>query len=283
MFIDNVVEVAKRELAWEVDYIREAECSKKFKKYLEPYPDYYVPNVIGKFHIFYQFISLISFTKKKMILIIKKFPDQLCSKKVFTTELIDGVPVDKCAEMDLETREHICKLIMELCLKELFVFRYMQTDPNWSNFFYNPETRKMILLDFGACREYDKSFMDNYIEIINGASKNDRNKVLKLSQKMKFLTGYESKIMEESHVDAVMMLGQVFNENTEKFDFGEQQITRGISKMVPTIINHRLCPPPEEIYSLHRKLSGVFLLCAKLNVKINCRDMFREVYNKYPF
>lgn len=47
-FIDNVIEVAKRELAWEVDYFREAECTKKFKKLLEPFPVYHVPKVIGK-------------------------------------------------------------------------------------------------------------------------------------------------------------------------------------------------------------------------------------------
>jgi aarF domain-containing kinase len=48
MFIDNVVEVAKKELAWEVDYVREAECTRKFKKALEPYPEYFVPDVIGQ-------------------------------------------------------------------------------------------------------------------------------------------------------------------------------------------------------------------------------------------
>lgn len=47
MFIDNLVEVAKRELAWEVDYVREAECTRKYKKFMEPYTDYYVPTVIG--------------------------------------------------------------------------------------------------------------------------------------------------------------------------------------------------------------------------------------------
>ena len=95
--------------------------------------------------------------------------------------------------MDLETREHIARLIMHLCLKELFVFRYMQTDPNWSNFFYNTETRQLVLLDFGACRTYEKEFMDKYIEVINAASYGDRDKVLNLSREMKFLTGYESK------------------------------------------------------------------------------------------
>jgi aarF domain-containing kinase len=47
LFIDNLITVAKRELAWEVDYVRESECTKKFKELLTPYPEYYVPHVIG--------------------------------------------------------------------------------------------------------------------------------------------------------------------------------------------------------------------------------------------
>jgi aarF domain-containing kinase len=46
-FIDNLVTIAKRELAWEVDYVREAECTKKFQQLLKPYPEYYIPQVIG--------------------------------------------------------------------------------------------------------------------------------------------------------------------------------------------------------------------------------------------
>ena len=37
----------------------------------------------------------------------------------------------------------LCLNILKLCLKELFEFRFMQTDPNWSNFFYNPVTEKV--------------------------------------------------------------------------------------------------------------------------------------------
>lgn len=255
MFIDNVVEVAKRELAWEVDYTREAECAKKYKGLMMPYPEYYVPTVI----------------------------DDLSTKQVFTTEMIEGIPVDKCVDMNVQIREHISELIMRLTLKELFEFRFMQTDPNWSNFFYNINTKQLILLDFGACRAYEKAFMDKYIEVINAASEGNRNKVLQLSREMKFLTGYESKIMENAHVDAVMILGQIFDNNHEYYDFGGQNVTKQIQVLVPTIIHHRLCPPPEEIYSLHRKLSGIFLLCAKLGVRIKCRDMFRDIYANYKF
>lgn len=89
--------------------------------------------------------------------------------------------------------------------------------------------------------------------------------------------------MEEAHVDTVMILGEVFREGTGEFDFGAQDTTKRIQRLVPTILTHRLCPPPEEIYSLHRKLSGVFLLCSKLKVKMDCRQMFLNVYDGYAF
>lgn len=37
----------------------------------------------------------------------------------------------------------LCKKMLKLCLKELFEFRFMQTDPNWSNFLYNSDTRQV--------------------------------------------------------------------------------------------------------------------------------------------
>ncbi|EEB14442.1 conserved hypothetical protein [Pediculus humanus corporis] len=252
LFIDNLVEVAKRELSWEVDYEREAECTKKFKKLLLPYPDYVVPDVI----------------------------DELSTKQIFTSTLIEGIPVDQCADLPEKDREHVCILIMQLCLREIFEFRYMQTDPNWSNFFYEPTSKKMCLLDFGATRSYEYEFVKKYIENIRAAAEGDRQAVLNISKEMGFLTGYESKKMQNAHVDAVMILAEVFSAE-KAFDFGLQDTTRRIQKLVPTIVTERLCPPPEEIYSLHRKLSGVFLLCAKLKVKISCREMFFTVYNKF--
>lgn len=48
MFLENLMTVAKRELAWEVDYLREAECTKKFKAILMGYDGFYVPFVVGK-------------------------------------------------------------------------------------------------------------------------------------------------------------------------------------------------------------------------------------------
>lgn len=96
--------------------------------------------------------------------------------------------------MPLEDRRFIGEKIIELCLLELLEFRYMQTDPNWANFLYNPEKKQILLLDFGASREYPKPFMDQYVKILKAACDSDRETVLKVSRDLGFLTGYESKV-----------------------------------------------------------------------------------------
>jgi aarF domain-containing kinase len=68
MFIDNIVKVAKRELAWEVDYLREAEYTANFAEMIKNYPDFKVPRVIN----------------------------DLTTIRVLTTEFVPGVPMDQC-------------------------------------------------------------------------------------------------------------------------------------------------------------------------------------------
>ncbi|KAF2404429.1 ABC1-domain-containing protein [Trichodelitschia bisporula] len=255
LFLDKTIANAQTELAWECDYLREADCARRFKKLLEDDTDVFtVPEIIP----------------------------EASGREVLTAELMQGSAVTKLPSLTQEQRDWIGMQILRLCLREICEFKFMQTDPNWTNFLYNPENNKLELLDFGASREYPDEFVDPYIKVLEAASRHDRNAVAELSIQLGYLTGAESMHMRNAHIDSVLTLAEPFtNQAPEEYDFRDQTITDRVRSLIPLMVKERLAPPPEETYSLHRKLSGAFLLCANLGSKVRCRELFRNAIKKY--
>ena len=141
---------------------------------------------------------------------------------------------------------------------------------------------KLELLDFGASREFPTAFIDPYIRILLAASIGDRATIQQLSVTLGYLTGYESAAMVDAHVTSVLTLAEPFTAAApEVYDFSGQTVTDRVRELIPVMVRERLAPPPEETYSLHRKLSGAFLMLARLGSRVRCRDLFQNAVEEW--
>lgn len=250
LYLNKTIENARKELAWECDYTREATCMRRFAQLVEGDNAFMVPNVIN----------------------------EASSRRVITSEMVYGTPVAKEQSLSQTEKDWIGTNVIRLCLRELAEFKFMQTDPNWTNFLFNKQLGKLELLDFGASRDFPDDFVRLYMQTLQAASYSDRNTIHTLSKQLGYLTEHDSARMVEAHIDSVLALAEPFNEKAPKvYDFKEQTITQRIKQLIPLMLRERLVPPPEETYSLHRKFSGAFLLCARLGSRVKCRDIFSTI------
>ncbi|KAI9850487.1 MAG: hypothetical protein M1838_005625 [Thelocarpon superellum] len=269
LYLDKTIANARTELAWECDYEREAQCGRRFRDLLHDDADVFVvPRIIG----------------------------EASGQQVLTMERMEGMGVTKMQHLSQEQRDWIGTQILRLCLREITEFHFMQTDPNWTNFLFNAETQRLELLDFGASREYPPDFIQPYIRLLEAASRGDREACRELSIQLGYLTGHETTAMLNAHISSVLTLAEPFAsprgqgkgnegkdegvEEEELYDFANQSITERVKALIPVMIRERLAPPPEETYSLHRKLSGAFLLCARLGSRVPCRALFRDALGR---
>ncbi|KAI8820848.1 molecular chaperone [Fimicolochytrium jonesii] len=252
LYLDNTIRVARKELAWECDYTREAAAMSRFASLIaDDAESYHVPKVIP----------------------------HLSTRQILTTEFVTGTPLGSplIAALPQHTRDSIAERVLRLCLREVFEFRFMQTDPNWSNFLYDVATDRLHLLDFGAAREFSGEFVEDYRKVLQCAAKGDREGCAHWSTVLGFLTGVESVQMTNAHVNSILTLAEPFSSTSPTvYDFATQDVTTRVRAEIPLMLRERLTPPPDETYSLHRKLSGAFLLCAKLRARVRCREVFER-------
>ena len=120
------------------------------------------------------------------------------------------------------------------------------------------------------------------MKLLQAGAQEDRKSSIQYSIELGFLTGMESESMLTAHVNSLFLLARPFKNTGEKFDFGHgNEMAAQVKNDIPLMLRERLTPPPDEAYSLHRKLSGCFLLCSKLGSRIDASKHFQAQVSAY--
>nr|PVC50314.1 hypothetical protein MACL_00002350 [Theileria orientalis] len=245
-FISQYAGEMRTEVMAECDYNNEAKFYEIFRKLnLE---GFYVPKVIG----------------------------HLSTKKIITTEFVKGRPLEELKDLSDEVRSSVARRIMKLSLSEVFVYELMNTDPNPSNYLYDEETDLIGLVDFGSCRIYNRKFVEQYLQLVRASVREDYDNIIKYSLEVGFTHPEETKEVLEAHLDSINASAEPFKYVGE-YDFAKSTIFTTIMDRSKIIFTRRKKPPPPEIYSLHRKLAGAFLISKILSAKYNSKQVFDEI------
>jgi predicted unusual protein kinase regulating ubiquinone biosynthesis (AarF/ABC1/UbiB family) len=232
----------RQQLHEETDYVAEAAHLKHFRALLVDLPHFIVPRTY----------------------------DDWSTPSILAMEYVEGISIEDVAARPQEERDQFARRLITLTLKELFEFGVMQTDPNFANYRYQPETRSIVLLDFGATRKISPSVVDQYRQLIRAGLKNDDIALMEAANSIGFISAAAS----AAHRRQILRMMRLVFETLaakELFEFSDQTIAKelqddGLALMADGFVPQ---PLPIDVLLLHRKFAGIFLICARLSVSLD--------------
>ncbi len=237
---------AKEQLHQEADYIREGEQMTAFGTLLADSPAYVVPALDREF----------------------------TTGRVLAMDFIEARPIESLREADEAARNTAMRALIRLVLRELFELGVMQTDPNFANYRYQPDSGRLVLLDFGATRPVSATTASAYRALLRAALAGDRQAVEQAALAGGFVGGGAiAHHGQRIHRMIDIILTEL--DRQDLFDFGDRRFVELLREEAMDVAADRAAwhLPSADLLFVQRKISGTALLAASLGAKIDVRAM----------
>lgn len=243
--VGPLLEEARRQLHLETDYVHEARQLNAFSHELAGDARYQLPRVY----------------------------DALSAETVLTMDFVPGKPVEQLGEASPAQRHRVASDLFELALREVFDWGLVQTDPNFSNYLYDEETRRLGLLDFGACRHYPEARRASLRALLHACVVGSDQDVADAAIRVGYLDAADPAHAQAGIVALLRLVTSPIRAG--EFDFSDSAL---VQQMNAQVVKLRLDEglsrvPPADILFLHRKLGGLYLLLSRLRAVLPVRDM----------
>ncbi|MFT4520844.1 MAG: putative unusual protein kinase regulating ubiquinone biosynthesis (AarF/ABC1/UbiB family) [Halioglobus sp.] len=250
--IQPLLEDAKAQLQDEADYLKEAKFLKAFSDLLKDDERFVVPELLP----------------------------ELTHRNVLAMTYVGGSPIESVEQMPQEERDRVMSVLFELMMRELFELKMAQTDPNFANYQYRPETGEIVLLDFGATRRFKASFVNNYKKLVAAGIEADEKKVVVAAERLGYAMGDQGSPYRELALELFQLAMEPLCEDVD-YDFAASDMTSKMASMGENANDYRefwQAPPMEAVF-FHRKLGGMFLLATRLKARVNVHRLITPWLN----
>ena len=240
----------REQLLLETDYAREAAQAMDYRARLGADPVLWVPAVVAEH----------------------------CTPHILATEFAPGQPVGQwvgTAKPQAE-RDHIAHALCRLSVREFFEMKLVQTDPNIGNYLFDAGSGRIALLDFGATETVSEARVADLREVGVAMKTQDRSRLAAASMRAGFTGADDPPAQTAAVIDLMLLSGEPLR-HVGPYDFAASRLVRDVFEQGRA---HMLGgpgfarAPPTDLLFLQRKFAGSFLLCAKLQARVDVGSVF---------
>ncbi len=246
--IDGLLKDAKAQLHEEADYEREFAHQQTFAEAFADDQRFVVPEAIAEHS----------------------------TKTILAMHFVEGTTIDQLDGVLPSAIDTLMANLFDLMLHELFDLRLMQTDPNFANYFYQKESGKIVLLDFGATRSFTKKFATDYKRLIRGVMAQNDEQILDAADRLGYVAHGASEDYKTFLVEVFSIALESFQE-PGLYDFESSHLSERLAETSEQAYDLKEFwqTPPSDVLYLHRKLGGMFLLATRLGAQVDVNAMVK--------
>ncbi len=221
--------------------------------------------------------------------IVPRMEDAYCTEDLLLMSFEEGLSLKdpRVLALPQASRDALGRAFFELFCTEFFDWHLVQTDPHYGNYRIrlDDDHPRIVLLDFGATREFNPHFIQAYAHILLGGIRRDREAVLEgacgigLMERCfpeSVLSDFYTmicQIMEPFCADQDDVRREMFTaDGAYRWARGDVFIQAGrLLTRAAATVHFRM--PPREIVFLHRRLAGVYMLLGHLDCVLDMREV----------
>lgn len=220
--------------------------------------------------------------------LVPKVHETFSSARILALDYMTGERVDSetIRSLSQDRRNQIGQALLDLHLKELFCLGRVQTDAHIGNFLISVSSEpnrvpdRIVLLDFGAMREFSKDFLTAYAGLVRATFNESRPSVVEKGTELGFLKSCDSESVHREFYEFCRLVVEPFGHDQESYCWKNNDLPKRLAEQLNRVIQAReLRPPPREALFLDRKATGLFCLLSKLEAKTKSRALVEQAIN----
>lgn len=251
----------------EVNYRMETETTRRFYERLKDDPRYIVPQIV----------------------------DDFCTDRVICMTFERGVPINSPVMLSLPQarRNKLGEASLEIAIRELFEWGEMQTDPNFGNYLVRLGNGKdihdkIILLDFGAIRQFDANLLKVARGLIIAGAHHNSEEMINAMQGYKFFDQMPEHV-KPGMASVFIVATEAFStpetnpdlpehifDSELRYNWKKSQLhARVMKQAAENMASRYFSVPPKEFMFISRKFIGAYTFMTVIDAHTNLRKMIK--------